>query len=89
MIVVERKELVIRIEVFIVFAVAALDLSVMPGRERFNAFVLNAKLIQRYFKECFLIRALRVEPIGELRAVVCLYTFNCIWEASYAVLNEL
>ena len=54
----EGKELVIGIKVFIVFAMAALDLAVVPGRERLNAFVLNTKLIQRYFKERFLICAL-------------------------------
>ena len=56
--VVERKELEVGIEVFIVFAVAALDLAVVPWSERLNAFVLNAKPIQRYFKERFLICAL-------------------------------
>ena len=48
----------IGIKVFIVFAMAALDLAVVPGRERLNALVMNTKLIQRYFKERFLICAL-------------------------------
>ncbi len=54
----EGKELVVGIEIFIVFAMAALDLAVVPGREGLDAFVLNTKLIQRYFKERFLICAL-------------------------------
>ena len=58
LVVVEGKELVAGIEILIIFAVAALDLSVMPGSKRLNAFVLDTKLIQRYFKECFLVRAL-------------------------------
>ena len=77
------------IEVFIVFAVAALDLAVVPGGEGLNAFVLNAKSIQRHFKECFLVGALRVEPVGKLGAVVGLDTLNSIREAFHAVLNEL
>ena len=35
------------IEVFIVFTMAALDLSIVPGYERLNAFVLNTKSIKR------------------------------------------
>ena len=54
----EGKELVIGIKVFIVFAMAALDLAVVPGSEGLDTFVLNTKLIQRYFKERFLICAL-------------------------------
>ena len=77
------------IEVFVVFAMAALHLPIMSGSERFNAFVLNTKPIQCNFKERFPVGALRVEPIGKLRAVVCLDTFNGIREAFYAVLNEL
>ena len=77
------------IEVFIVFAVAALDLAVVPGGEGLNAFVLNAKSIQRHFKECFLVGALRVEPVGKLGAIVGLDTLNSIREAFHAVLNEL
>ena len=77
------------IEVFVVFAMAALHLPVVSGSERFNAFVLNTKPIQRYFKERFLVGTLGIEPIGKLRAVVRLDTLNGIRKAFYAVLNEL
>ena len=87
--VVKGKELVVSIEVFIVFAVAALDLAVVSGSERLNAFVLNTKPIQGYFKERFLVGALRVEPVGKLRAVVRLDAFDGIREAFHAVLDEL
>ena len=87
--VVKEKELMDSIEVFVVFAMAALHLPVVSGSERFNAFVLNTKPIQCNFKERFLVGALSVEAIGKLRAVVRLDTFNGIREAFYAVLNEL
>ena len=58
LVVFEGKELVVSIEILVVFAMAALDLAVVPWREGFNAFVLNAKLLQRQFKERFPIRAL-------------------------------
>ena len=59
------------------------------GGEGLNAFVLNAKSIQRHFKECSLVGALRVEPVGKLGAVVGLDTFNSIWKAFHTMLNEL
>ena len=42
MVVDERKELVVGIEVFIVLAVAALDLAVVSWREDFDELVTNA-----------------------------------------------
>ena len=49
--VVEGKELVGSIEVFVIFAVAALYFTVMSGRIRFNELVLNTKPLQSYLKE--------------------------------------
>ena len=43
------------IEIFIVFAMAALDLSVMPGSERLNTLVLYAELFESDFKECLFV----------------------------------
>ena len=77
------------IEGFIVFAMASLDLAVMPWRERLNAFVLNTKLIQRNFKERLLVGVLGVEAVGKLGTVVRLDTFYGIRETLHAVLNEL
>lgn len=77
------------IEGFIVFAMAALDLAVVPWRERLNAFVLNTKLIQRNFKERLLVGVLGVEAVGKLGTVVRLDTFYGIRETLHAVLNEL
>ena len=45
--VIEGKDLVNGIEVFIVFALAAFDLAVVPWGEGLNAFVLNTRPIQR------------------------------------------
>ena len=68
---------------------ATLHLSVVSRSEGLNAFVLNTKLIQRSFKERFLVGAFRVEPVGKLWAVVRLDTLNGIREALHAVLDEL
>jgi hypothetical protein len=68
---------------------AALDLSVVPGRERPNAFVLNTQPIQCNFKERFLVGALGVEPVGKLRIIVGLDTFDGEGEAFHAVFDEL
>ncbi len=45
--VIERQDVVNGIEVFIVFALAAFDLAVVPWGEGLNAFVLNTRPIQR------------------------------------------
>ena len=68
---------------------ATLHLSVVSRSEGLNAFVLDTKLIQRSFKERFLVGALRVEPVGKLWAVVRLDTLNGIRAALPAVLDAL
>ena len=87
-VVIKRKEFVVGIEIFIVFAMAALDLAVVPGRERFNTLVLYAVLFERDFKESLFVGTLRVEAVGKLRAVVRLDAFDGIWKAIYTVFNE-
>ena len=79
----------VSIEGFVIFSMAALDLTVMPGRERLNAFVLNTKAIQRYFKERFLVGAPRVEAVGKLGAIVRLNTLDGVREAFHTMLDEL
>ena len=58
LVVVKGKELVVGIEVFIVLAVAALDLAVVSGSERFNTLVLYAVLFESDFKESLLVGTL-------------------------------
>ena len=56
----------ISVEVFVVFAVAALDLAIMPWREWFYQLVPNTHFSQRPLKKCFLVAAVAIQPIGEL-----------------------
>ena len=48
----------VSIEVIIVLAMAAFDLTVVPGRKRLNTLVLNAELFKRDFKKSLLVGAL-------------------------------
>ena len=77
------------IEIFVIFAVAALDLAVMSWSIRLDELVTNAEPVKRNFEKRLLVRALWVEAVGELRAVVRLDAFNGIWEAFNTMLDEL
>ena len=46
------KERMTDIEFFITLSETALYLAVVPGRKRFDLFVQDAELSQRFFKEC-------------------------------------
>ena len=78
LVVLERKELVGSIEVFIVFSMAPFDLSVMSWRIWPNELVLDSQLLQSCFKQCELVRTLRQEPVCKLRAIIRLDTFDGI-----------
>ena len=54
----EGIELVVGVEILIIFTVTALNLAVMPRRERLDAHMLDTESIQRRFKERFLAGAL-------------------------------
>ena len=56
--VVEGKELVRGVEVFVIFAVAALYFAVVPWCERLNEFVLNTKTLKRYLEKSLFVRTL-------------------------------
>ena len=87
--VLKRIELVRSIEVFVIFSMAALDLTVVSGRKRLDEFMTNSKLSQRSFKQCFFIGALGVQTIGKLEAVVRLNAFDGIRKALYTMFDEL
>ena len=76
------------IEVFVVFSVAALNLTVVPGRVRFNQFVPDSEFCQRCLKECGLGAVFGIQPVCKLRAVVCLNTLNGIGELLNTVLDK-
>lgn len=77
------------IEILVVFAVAAFHLAVMSRGVGFDELVLDTEFLQRHFKEGFLAGALGIEPVGKLRAIIRLDTFNGIRETFYTVLNKL
>ena len=48
----------VRVEVFVIFAVAALYFAVVPWCERLNEFVLNTKTLKRYLEKSLFVRTL-------------------------------
>ena len=77
------------IELFIIFAVTALHLAIVPWSERTDQLVTDSQLSQSFFKKSSLFRSRGVEPIGKFRAVVRLNTLNGKGEFSDAVPDEL
>ena len=58
LVVVEGKELVRGVEVFVIFAVTGLDFAVVPWCERLNEFVLNTKPLKRYLEKSLFVGTL-------------------------------
>ena len=87
--VLERIKLVRRVEILIILAMAALDLSVMPRREDFNELMSDTELFERFLKECRPHRFGAVHPVRELRAVVGLHAFYRVRELFHAMADEL
>ena len=85
----EGIELVRGIEVFVVFAVAALDLAVMAGRVDLNELVPDTQLVKRSLKERRAIGFGAGHLGGKLRAVVRLYALDHVGELLYAMPDEL
>ena len=77
------------IEVFVVFPVAAFDLTVVSGRVWLDELMTNPELTQRSFKESFFVGALGVQTIGKLEAVIGLDALDGVSKAFYAMLDEL
>ena len=87
--VIEGIEFVQGVKILIIFSVASLDLAIMSGSIRFDQFMLDAKLLQRFFKESFPVGTRSSETVCELRSVVRLNTFNGIREMLYTMPDEL
>ena len=68
---------------------AALDLSVMPGREDFNELMPDSELVERFLKERRPHRLGSVHPVRELGAVVRLDAFNRVRELFHAMADKL
>ena len=88
-VVLERIKLVRRVEILIILAMAALDLSVMPRREDFNELMPDSELVERFLKERRPHRLGSVHPVRELGAVVRLDAFNRVRELFHAMADKL
>ena len=87
--VLKRIKLMCGVEIFIVLAVTALHFAVVPGRVGPDEFMTDAQLFQCHLKERLFLCALRVEPVGELGAIVRLDTLNGIGELLRTVADKL
>ena len=76
------------IKFFIVFSVAALDLSIMPGCIWFDQFMLNSQSFQFSFKGSGCIITSGQKAFCEFCAVICLYTLDRIGEPFYHMLEK-
>ena len=66
----------------------ALDLAVVSWRVWLNELVMNPQFSQRLLKGGLLPGALRVETIGELKAIICLDALYGVRKALCAMLNK-
>ena len=83
------KERMADIEFFIIFSVIAFYLAVMPWIKRFDLFIQDAELSQRFFKECQWLFLAVAHFVCKLEAVVCLDALNGIWKLFYHMFQEL
>lgn len=74
--IVQGEEGVAGVKALLILTVAALHLAVMPRRVRPDQFMPDTQLGSRLFKQCRQIALTIREPIGKLKAVVCLDTFH-------------
>ena len=74
--IIQRIEGVARIKSLLIFAVAALNLAVVPGRIRTNELVPNAQFGSRLFKQRRKISLAARKTVGKLKAVVRLDAFH-------------
>lgn len=75
------------IKAFIIFSVTSFDLAAMSWSKGMNQFMSYAMLCKAYLKNCRFIRAVTgSEPFGKLLPIICLNTFNRVWERFYQML---
>ena len=68
------------IELFVVFTVAALNLTIVAGRIWPDEFVTDAQALEFQFKEGWLVVAFWHQTIGKFTPVVCLDALNDKWK---------
>ena len=76
------------IKLFVIFTVTALHLAIVAWGIRTDELVANAKLFQLQLKKRGFVGGFRQEAVSKLGAVVCLDTFNEIWEFFHDMAQE-
>jgi len=64
------------VELFVILAVTAFDLAVVPGGVRTDELVSNSQFLQRLFKKGLASGIGEVQAVGKFGAVICLNAFN-------------
>ena len=72
--VIQRVEVVARIEALLILTVAALDFAVVPWRIRADQLVPDAQFRSRSFKERDQLTFRLCEAVGKLKAVISVHT---------------
>lgn len=86
--VLEGKETMGGIEFLIVLAVASLYFSIVSWCVWLDQLVTNIKLLQGFFKECWLGIFSTNQPICEFAAVISLHAFDGVGETLHTMLNK-
>lgn len=86
--VLEGKETMGGIEFLIVLAVASLYFSIVPWCVGLDQLVTNIKLLQGFFKECWLGIFSTNQPICEFAAVISLHAFDSVGKTLHTMLNK-
>ena len=87
--VIKGKKLMRSIEVFVVLAMTALDLTIVSGSIGLDELVPDAQLSQSLLKESGNVSFRVIEPVSKLRTIICLNTRNGVGETLHTVLDEL
>ena len=69
-------EAVGRVETFLVFPMAALNLAIVPGRVRPDELMADAELLRCRLEQGGQIPFAVGKAVGELKAIVCLHTLH-------------
>ena len=85
----KRIELMGSVKLLIVFAVAALNLSIVSWRIGTNKLVTDTKLCESGLKESGFVFLTGDKTVGELGTIVCLNTLNEEWEFLHTMADKL
>ena len=85
----KREELMRSIELLIVLAVAAFNLTIVPGSEWTDELVADSQISQSFLEQRGFLDPIGAKMVGKFWSVVGLDAFNGIGEASDNMLYEL